>query len=99
MDFNLTEDQKIFRDTARDFARAELVEPARVCEVESQAPSRELIKKFAEMGFLGINVPQAYGGLGLGNLDALVVLEEFAKNLIRDCFSSIWILRGARESG
>ncbi len=79
MDFNLTEDQKIFRDTARDFARAELVEPARVCEVESQAPSRELIKKFAEMGFLGINVPQAYGGLGLGNLDALVVLEEFAK--------------------
>ncbi len=31
------------------------------------------------MGFLGINVPQAYGGLGLGNIEALVVLEEFGK--------------------
>ena len=34
---------------------------------------------YAEMGFLGINTPQEYGGLGMGHLDALIVLEEFGK--------------------
>jgi len=37
------------------------------------------VKRYAEMGFLGINVPAEYGGGGLGNLEALLVLEEFAK--------------------
>ncbi|MGC6471864.1 MAG: acyl-CoA dehydrogenase family protein [Parvibaculales bacterium] len=79
MDFKLTEDQKNFQEAAREFARAELVEPAKVCETDAVPPSHDLIKKYGELGFLGINVPEAYGGLGLGNLDALVVLEEFAK--------------------
>ena len=34
---------------------------------------------YAEMGFLGINTPEEYGGLGMGHLDALIVLEEFGK--------------------
>jgi len=37
------------------------------------------VKRFAELGFLGINVSSDLGGLGLGNIEALVVLEEFAK--------------------
>ena len=36
-------------------------------------------KQFAEQGFLGVNSPVEYGGLGLGHLDALVVLEEFGR--------------------
>ena len=38
-----------------------------------------MLKKLGEMGFLGINIPEKLGGLGLGNLEALLVLEEFAK--------------------
>ena len=79
MDFKLTEDQQAFQKTARDFAQSELQEAAQICETEASAPTHELIRKYGEMGFLGINVPEEYGGLGLGNIDALIVLEEFAK--------------------
>ena len=79
MDFRLTEEQIQLRDTARDFARKELPDIARACEEEAKPPSYELVKRYADMGFLGINVPPEYGGLGLGNVDALIILEEFAK--------------------
>ena len=79
MDFKLTEDQQAFQKTARDFAQSELPEAAQICETEASPPTHELICKYGEMGFLGINVPEEYGGLGLGNIDALIVLEEFAK--------------------
>jgi len=48
-------------------------------EADGAPISRAWLKRFADMGFLGINVSENYGGLGLGNLEALLVLEEFAK--------------------
>ncbi|MBS3962551.1 MAG: acyl-CoA dehydrogenase family protein [Sandarakinorhabdus sp.] len=79
MHFQLTDLQRELRDAARTFARAEL--PAIACQLEDDntPPSHELVKRFAGMGFLGINVPERLGGLGLGNLEALIVLEELAK--------------------
>ncbi len=79
MDFRLTEDQQRLRDTARAFATGEMTEVAKRLEAEDEALPKEWIKRYAEMGFLGINVAEQYGGLGLGNLEALIVLEEFAK--------------------
>ncbi|ARR54512.1 butyryl-CoA dehydrogenase [Rhizorhabdus wittichii DC-6] len=79
MDFRLTSEQEELREAARAFARAELPAIAAACERDNVPPSRELVRRYAEMGFLGINVPAELGGLGLGNLEALVVLEEFAK--------------------
>ncbi len=79
MDFQLTNEQKTLQETARRYARARLPAVARECEETAHAPRRELVREFAEMGFLGINVPETYGGLGLGNLEALLVLEEFGK--------------------
>lgn len=79
MDFRLTDQQIELRDAARTFARSELPEVAKLCEEEAAPPPHDLIKRYAEMGFLGVNVPEAYGGLGLGNLEALLILEEFAK--------------------
>lgn len=79
MDFRLTAEQRALRDAARDFARAELPAVAAECERDNSPPGHALVKRFAEMGFLGINVPAELGGLGLGNLEALMVLEEFAK--------------------
>ena len=79
MDFRLTDEQLQLQETARDFARAELPEIARQCEENAEPPSRDLVKRYAAMGFLGVNVPAEYGGLGLGNLEALLILEEFAK--------------------
>ncbi|WP_144096537.1 acyl-CoA dehydrogenase family protein [Croceicoccus sediminis] len=79
MNFNLTEDQQQLQQAARDFARGELPAIAAELERDNKPPSRELVKRFAELGFLGINVSEDLGGLGLGNIEALIVLEEFGK--------------------
>lgn len=79
MHFRLTADQLELQGAAREFARAELPAIAAELERDNKPPSYALVRRYAEMGFLGINVPQAHGGLGLGNLEALIVLEEFAK--------------------
>lgn len=79
MNFNLSDDQRELQQAARNFAQAELPAVAARLEAENTPPSHKLIKQYADLGFLGINVPSALGGLGLGNLEALIVLEEFAK--------------------
>jgi butyryl-CoA dehydrogenase len=79
MDFSLTEEQRALQETARKYARERLPEFARHCEENDEAPPHELVREFAEMGFLGINVAEKYGGLGLGNVEALLVIEELAK--------------------
>ncbi|MEM9169375.1 MAG: acyl-CoA dehydrogenase family protein [Pseudomonadota bacterium] len=79
MDFRLTDDQVKLQETARQFARAELPEVAKRCEANAEPPSHGLVKQYAEMGFLGVNIPERLGGLGLGNIDALLIVEEFAK--------------------
>ncbi|RMF11314.1 MAG: acyl-CoA dehydrogenase, partial [Alphaproteobacteria bacterium] len=79
MDFSLTEEQEQLVDTVRRFAQAELAEEARRIEEEDEPASRALVKRYAEMGLLGINLPEARGGAGQSHLDAVLVLEELAK--------------------
>jgi butyryl-CoA dehydrogenase len=79
MDFTLTEEQRALQETARRFAREQLVTVAQTIEAEGQPLPKKWVQRYADMGFLGINVSKSYGGLGLGNLEALIVLEEFAK--------------------
>ena len=79
MDFTLTEEQLALQQTVRQYARERLPPVAEHCEEHDEPPSRELLREFAEMGFLGVNVAERYGGLGLGNLEALIVIEELAK--------------------
>ncbi|MBS0393777.1 MAG: acyl-CoA dehydrogenase family protein [Proteobacteria bacterium] len=79
MDFQLTQDQLALQQAARRYARERLPEIARHLEETGEPPSHELVREYAGMGFLGINVPERYGGLGLGNLEALLVIEEFGK--------------------
>jgi butyryl-CoA dehydrogenase len=79
MEFQLTGEQKALQESARRYARERLPEIARECEETGHPPDRELVRAYAELGFLGVNVPETCGGLGLGNLEALLVLEEFGK--------------------
>ena len=79
MDFTLTDEQRALQETARRFAHEQLIPVAQSIETQSRPLSREWVRRYADMGFLGINVSKKYGGLGLGNLEALIVLEEFAK--------------------
>ncbi|WP_395622841.1 acyl-CoA dehydrogenase family protein [Sphingomonas daechungensis] len=79
MDFRLTEQQRELQAAAREFAQAELPDIASQLERDNRPPSRDLVRRYAGMGFLAINAPAELGGLGLGSVDALIVLEEFAK--------------------
>lgn len=79
MDFRLSDDQLQLQQAARSFVRNELVEVAQSIEQSSEPLSDHWLRRLGEMGFLGINVTSDLGGLGLGNIEALIVIEEFAK--------------------
>ena len=79
MNFRLTDEQRSLQETARRFAQERLPALARECEETNHAPGKEWLRELAEHGFLGVNVPESLGGLGLGNVEALLVLEEFGK--------------------
>ena len=78
MDFRLTEQQRELQDAARTFARKELPDLAREMEEKDFSVPADMVRRYGEMGFLGVNLPEEYGGLGLGHLEALLVLEQFA---------------------
>ncbi|MDN4588280.1 acyl-CoA dehydrogenase [Xenophilus aerolatus] len=77
MDFELTEDQRAFADTARAFAASEFAPHAAQWDREAIFP-REAIAKAGELGFCGLYAPERIGGLGLPRLDAALVFEEMA---------------------
>lgn len=77
MDFELTEEQRAFAQTARDFALAELAPHAALWDAEGIFP-KEAIAKAGELGFCGLYAPEAAGGLALPRLDATLVFEEMA---------------------
>ena len=79
MDFNLSEEQKELQNSARKFAQNELIEIAQQIEKTDEPPSIAVRKKYAELGYLGININESYGGSGGTHLDAVIVLEEIAK--------------------
>ena len=77
MDFELTEEQRAFAQTARDFAQAEFAPHAAHWDEEGIFP-KEAIAKAGELGFCGLYAPEAAGGLALPRLDATLVFEEMA---------------------
>ncbi|TKD52845.1 acyl-CoA dehydrogenase family protein [Sphingomonas baiyangensis] len=84
MPLYLTEEQTMLADTARDFvAEHAPVSHLRALRDANDATgfSRDLWRQFADMGFTGILVPEAQGGLGLGHVEAGVVMEEIGRNL------------------
>lgn len=79
MDFELPDDLVALQDVARRFAADNIAPHARQWDREADIP-RDLIKKLAEVGFLGIFIPTEYGGAGLGDLAAAVIMEEIARH-------------------
>jgi alkylation response protein AidB-like acyl-CoA dehydrogenase len=79
MDFRLSEEQIELKESVRRYAKERLAPIAEEIEQSGEPPSAELIREFAQMGYLGINVPEDLGGQGLSNLDALIVVEELGR--------------------
>ena len=89
MNFDFSDDQKQLRDQARKFL-AEKCPPKAVRNVlDGKEPyDRALWKGLAEMGFLGVAIPEAYGGAGAGHLELCVISEEMGRALAPVPFSS-----------
>jgi len=77
MDFRLTEDQLMIQSAAREFAQNEIVPVAAQHDASGLFPSAT-IAKAGELGFMGIEVPEAYGGAGLDPVSFVLVIEEIA---------------------
>lgn len=77
MDFEPSEEQRAFRDMARDFAAAEMAPQAAQWDAECHFPV-ETLRKAAELGFGGIYVSEDVGGSALTRLDAAIIFEELA---------------------
>jgi len=78
MDFNLTEEQLMIQQAARDFAQIELLPGVIERDEHSKFPT-EQVKKMAELGFLGMMVDPKYGGSGLDSISYSLAVTEFAK--------------------
>lgn len=78
MNFDLTEEQLMIQQAARDFARTELL-PGVIERDEKQEFPYEQVKKMGELGFLGLMVDPAYGGVGMDAVSYVLAMEEIAK--------------------
>ncbi|MGH2903466.1 MAG: acyl-CoA dehydrogenase family protein [Solirubrobacteraceae bacterium] len=78
MDFDLTDEQRLIKDTAREFTDKEIVVQSRE-NARNHHFDTELVKKVAAQGYLGAIVPQEYGGAGLDDFSYGLVVEEIGR--------------------
>ncbi|MFZ5886393.1 MAG: acyl-CoA dehydrogenase [Chloroflexota bacterium] len=76
--YPLSDEHKMIRDTARDFAQKEIVPIAAEFDESGEFPHKT-IQKMGEMGFMGIEIPEEYGGAGMDTLAYVLALEEISK--------------------
>ncbi|MFK7956737.1 MAG: acyl-CoA dehydrogenase family protein [Lysobacterales bacterium] len=77
MDFRLTEEQQMIRDAARDFAQASIVPIAAEYDLSGQFPT-PTVRQMGELGLMGIEVPEAYGGAGMDTVCYALALKEIS---------------------
>ncbi|WOD44427.1 acyl-CoA dehydrogenase [Hwangdonia lutea] len=78
MNFNLSEEHKMIRDAAREFAQTELL-PGVIERDNKQEFPAELVKKMADLGFMGVMVDPKYGGSGMDAISYALIMEELSK--------------------
>ncbi len=78
MDFDLSEDHQLIQQTARDFATREIEPIAAELDKTARWPT-EIVAKMAELGFMGIAIPEEHGGAGLDNVSYVLVMEEISR--------------------
>jgi len=78
MDFEFNEDQKMIKEAAREFASEKLAPKAQEFDEKEELP-KELYKELADLGYLGMLMPEEYGGSGLDFISYILTMEEFAK--------------------
>ena len=78
MDFDLTSEQELIRDTVRTFARERVAPAAAALDLEGRFPY-ELVAELAELGLMGLPIPEEYGGAGGDILSYAIAIEELTR--------------------
>ena len=78
MNFDLTEEQQMIRDTVRDFAEREIKPVAQELDEKAEF-SDDITAKMGELGLFGMYLPEKYGGQGLDTLSYIIAVEELAR--------------------
>ena len=78
MDFTFSEHHSLLRQSVREFAKAHIQPHARAWDEEERFP-KELVPKLAELGLLGIRIPEEYGGAGMDTTSYAICVEEIAR--------------------
>ena len=78
MDFSLTDNQKLFKKTIREFCEKNLKPISEKIDKEEYFPE-DLYKKMGKMGLMGMTVPQKYGGAGIDRVSYMIALEEISR--------------------
>ncbi len=78
MDFGLTEDQKMLKTMLRDFAIKELEPVAARIDETAEFPAEE-VRKIADLGLMGLTLPEKYGGSGKGKVELCIAVEELSR--------------------
>lgn len=78
MDFALTQEHRMIRDMAREFAQKEIAPIAAEIDIEGRFPV-ETVRKMGELGFMGVEIPEEYGGTGMDTLSYVLSVVEISK--------------------
>src|SRR3982751_2798747 len=89
MDFDFSDDQEMLRDTVRRWVERGYDFERRRGIVKAGGFARDAWREIADLGILGLQVPEAQGGLGLGPVDAMVVLEEMGRGLVLEPYAAV----------
>lgn len=89
MDFDFSDDQEMLRDSVRKWVDKAYTFEHRRGIVKQGGFSKESWKDLADLGLLGLQVPEASGGLGLGPIEAMVVMEELGRGIVLEPFASV----------
>jgi alkylation response protein AidB-like acyl-CoA dehydrogenase len=102
MNFGFNEEQELLRSTARKFLDSECAsETVRKLMASPEGMTPDLWKKLAEQGWTGLIFPDEHGGMGLGFVDLVVLMEEMGRSVVPGPFFSAVLLGGLaiREAG
>ena len=87
MDFTLSEEQEMVKTMARDFLTDKCPKTfVKEMEEDEKGYSPEMWKEMAELGWMGLALPEEYGGSGMSFLDLAVLLEETGRGCLPGCF-------------
>ncbi|PZR99565.1 MAG: acyl-CoA dehydrogenase [Candidatus Chloroheliales bacterium] len=104
MNLELTEEQQMLQQMAREFAEEKLRPVAAECDEQQRMPSEQM-KEMADLGFFGLLIPEQYGGIGVDTLSYVLILEEINKVMpavgtvtsVHNSLVSTAIARGGNE--